>query len=490
MTTREGFYDRKEGFQQGLPCTATITPRTNVPAQTSDIFDVIVIGAGYAGLITCRDLCNSGFKVLLIEARDRIGGRTYTANIDGHLYEMGGTWVHWNQAHVWHTMHRYGMTELSSSAPRDIGCQRFTVSVDGKKTELSRHDEESIMQRGFEELFNIDGQSGRALMPYPHDPHHNPDIKAWEAISAAERIEKIKPILNEVELATLQASIGAISGNTMQNTGFFDLLRWWALSGYSAAGVFEFTETYKIAAGQSSFARIIFEEALATGNLRYTFDTVISTVEDSGTLVKATTLSETKWLAKRLVSTIPLNVLSQVQFNPPLPPKKLAATQKGHINFGAKVHLEAEGSDLRSWSGAAWPSKRVFACHGDGLTNAGKNTHIVCFGSNNEFAHPREDCKEFAAEVKQLMPMQINKVIWHNWLKDPFSRGTWCVFPPSYSFQYLEALRERHGNILFSSADWALGWRGFIDGAIEEGSRAAKQIIDELGFPKRIAGLL
>jgi hypothetical protein len=134
-------------------------------------------------------------------------------------------------------------------------------------------------------------------------------------------------------------------------------------------------------------------------------------VEDSGTLVKATTLSETKWLAKRLVSTIPLNVLSQVQFNPPLPPKKLAATQKGHINFGAKVHLEAEGSDLRSWSGAAWPSKRVFACHGDGLTNAGKNTHIVCFGSNNEFAHPREDCKEFAAEVKQLMPMQINKVV-------------------------------------------------------------------------------
>jgi hypothetical protein len=56
---------------------------------------------------------------------------------------MGGTWVHWNQAHVWHTMHRYGMTELSSSAPRDIGCQRFTVSVDGKKTELSRHDEVS-----------------------------------------------------------------------------------------------------------------------------------------------------------------------------------------------------------------------------------------------------------------------------------------------------------------------------------------------------------
>lgn len=248
-------------------------------------------------------------------------------------------------------------------------------------------------------------------MPYPHDPHHNPDIKAYEAMSAAERIENIKPILNEVELTTLKATIAAISGSTMENTGFFDLFRWWALSGYNAAGVVELTETYKIATGQSFFARKIFEEALSTGNLRYTFDTVISTVTESGALVKATTLSDTRWLAKRLVCTIPLNVLSQVQFDPPLPSTKLEATRKGHINFGAKVHLEAEGTDLRSWSGAAWPSKRVFACHGDGLTNAGKNTHIVSFGSNRESEHPREDSEEYAAEVKQLMPMKINKVV-------------------------------------------------------------------------------
>lgn len=48
-------------------------------------------------------------QVLLIEARDRIGGRTWTADIDGHMYEMGGTWIHWEQPHVYREMVRYNL---------------------------------------------------------------------------------------------------------------------------------------------------------------------------------------------------------------------------------------------------------------------------------------------------------------------------------------------------------------------------------------------
>ena len=59
------------------------------------------------------------------------------------------------------------------------------------------------------------------------------------------------------------------------------------------------------------------------------------------------------------------------------------------------------------------------------------------------------------------------------------------MFPPDFSFKHLDALRQRHGNVLFASSDWALGWRGFIDGAIEEGGRAAKIVSSELGLPHR-----
>ena len=57
--------------------------------------DVAIIGAGAAGLAAARTLEHSGLSVLILEARDRIGGRTFTANELGEEVEMGGTWVHW-----------------------------------------------------------------------------------------------------------------------------------------------------------------------------------------------------------------------------------------------------------------------------------------------------------------------------------------------------------------------------------------------------------
>ncbi|PYI03580.1 FAD/NAD(P)-binding domain-containing protein [Aspergillus sclerotiicarbonarius CBS 121057] len=488
MTTRDGCRYQKSGsFSKGLPCSAVIHPPGNIPGSLSDSFDVIVIGAGYAGLTATRDLCNLGYKVLLLEARDRIGGRTYTANVEGHLYEMGGTWVHWGQPHVYHEMHRYGQTRLLNSNDEEIGCQSFTACIDGATTSMSHHEEESIVGKAFEAFCNVDGRSGRRIIPYPHDPHHNPDVRYWETVSAAQRLDQVKHLLDDVQVATLQAFIAAISGNTMENTGFFDILRWWALCGYNVSGLYEYTETYKLAAGQSQFARCFFDEALATRNLRFSFRTPVTAIHDLGDRVTVFGASGQRWMAQRLVCTVPLNVLPQVKFSPAMPPVKAAACREGNVNLGAKVHLEVDGSDLRSWVAAIWPATHIFSCRGDGLTPGG-NTHLVSFGANHGLASPQENARQVISELKTIQHMDVHQVVWHNWLEDPFSRGFWCMFPPDYSFRYLYALRERHGNVFFASGDWAYGWRGFIDGAIEEGSRAAKDVADCLGARPSGAG--
>lgn len=54
------------------------------------------------------------------------------------------------------------------------------------------------------------------------------------------------------------------------------------------------------------------------------------------------------------------------------------------------------------------------------------------------------------------------------------------MYRPGFAFKYMNALRRREGNVFFASGDWALGWRGFIDGAIEEGTRVAYEIKNEL----------
>ncbi|WP_282452331.1 FAD-dependent oxidoreductase [Corynebacterium meridianum] len=64
---------------------------------------VIVIGAGFAGL-----------EVVIHEARDRIGGRAWTDTGLGRPLELGATWVHWHQPHVWTEITRYGAEIVAS----------------------------------------------------------------------------------------------------------------------------------------------------------------------------------------------------------------------------------------------------------------------------------------------------------------------------------------------------------------------------------------
>jgi phytoene dehydrogenase-like protein len=85
----------------------------------------------------------SGLKVLLVEARDRIGGRSWSSNIDGYPYEMGGTWVYWNQPNVWREIARYGLQdELEDSYDFSKGLNKFLLS-NAKGTQSISHDEEA-----------------------------------------------------------------------------------------------------------------------------------------------------------------------------------------------------------------------------------------------------------------------------------------------------------------------------------------------------------
>lgn len=80
--------------------------------------------------------------MLLLEARDRIGGRSWSSNIEGYPYEMGGTWVYWGQATVWREIARYSMQdELESSYDFSRGINKFFLASTGG-TQPFTHEEE------------------------------------------------------------------------------------------------------------------------------------------------------------------------------------------------------------------------------------------------------------------------------------------------------------------------------------------------------------
>ena len=82
-------------------------------------YDVIVVGGGFAGVTAARECALRGRSVLLLEARDRLGGRTWSADWEGTRIEYGGAWVHWHQPHTFSELTRAGLrVELSDDAQR------------------------------------------------------------------------------------------------------------------------------------------------------------------------------------------------------------------------------------------------------------------------------------------------------------------------------------------------------------------------------------
>ncbi|KAF2847292.1 monoamine oxidase N [Plenodomus tracheiphilus IPT5] len=497
MTSRDGYcWTPQGGLQAGVPTIGLISPPTNITNQEDIVYDVVIIGAGYCGLTAARDASLEGLKVLLLEGRDRIGGRSWSSNIGGYPFEMGGTWVHWGQSNTWREIMRYEMNkDVESSFDFSRGVNHFELNMeDSSSTTMSHDKEDELLASALNKFTNIDGVYGRKTIPLPHDTFHTPSALALDKISAQDRIDEIASTLTPQERVVLEASILLASGGTLATTSFHEFMHWWAMCGYTYQGWLDMLITWKFSTGQSSFAIKFFNEAVETGRCDYAFNTPIAHVHDKGSTVDVTTRDGRSFHALKAICTVPLNVLSDMHFTPPLSPGKLAAIKLGNINHTTKIHAELSNKDMRSWTGITFPHNELHYAIGDGTTPAG-NTHIVCFGGDNKPFHPEDDIPKTKHAITSLFhpkhyttasqpapqqPPTIERIVFHNWNKDEFSKGAWFFSPPGLLSGYLEDLRRRQGNVVFASSDWAVGWRSFIDGAIEEGGRAAREVRREV----------
>lgn len=422
-----------------------------------ELYDVVVVGAGFAGLTAARELSRQGLSVRIVEARDRIGGRTWTDHRLGRDLEIGGTWVHWTQPYVWAELKRYGLDTTPSPEP-----ERAYWWAGG-----SRH------EGGPDELMELIGgtnaafvQDARKYFPVPFSPMSRDDFKAIDHVSVQDRIREQFPAGAPRDILE---SFWALNFNgPLNNAALTQALRWVALTNGDWAVNFEACATYKIVGGTAALAAAMCGDSGA--GVEYGF--TVRQISDDGGAVSVHSTDGRTVSARTAVVTVPLHALRAVDFDPPLPRAKNEGISLGQVSRGTKAWIRLRGcrAPFVALGGADWPLNFFQAEYGiDG------DTIVVGFGPDASKIDV-EDAAAVQHQLARLVPdVDVVAVASHNWVADPLSGETWPMHATGFLSRYLPALQEAHGGVLFAGSDIANGWGGFIDGAIESGMESARQ---------------
>jgi monoamine oxidase len=417
--------------------------------------DVVVVGGGFAGVTAAREAARDGRSVLLLEGRDRLGGRTWTAPWNGHQIEYGGGWVHWHQPHTFSEITRAGLTVELSGDPDVtawyVGEERHTGPI---------AERDAIANRGW--LQFVDGVE-RSL-PNPHDPTLAIDqLARIDRLTIAQRVDELD--LDEEHRAVLWAELESLAHGPLDEAGAASVLRWHALSGYSLA----LTQYTGGRVTLTRGTRGLLEAIAGGGRYQTRLGTPVAAVRRRGDGVEVETRTGELLAAARAVVAVPLNTLAAIEFEPALSELKLEGIALGQASRGIKIFIHADGEPI--FQNAIRPG-HPFGYLDTEFMNGDGTQVMIGFGYDAAL-NDAADLPRVQGDLDRIIPgYRAVDASAHDWLADEFSRGTWAIHRPGWYSRYHEEMRRPEGPVLLAGSDLAAGWSGFIDGAIESGLRA------------------
>lgn len=161
-----------------------VTATAPSAAANAGPFDAIVVGAGYAGGTVARELSARGMNVLVLEARDRIGGRIEPGTLAGQHVELGGGWFGPGQNLVARELSRYSLTTRE-----DIHATRMVMPGPGGGFQShSPHEAGAKLNTLFADFY----AGSERYFERPYEPLHRKDLLASvDSLSLADRIAQL-----------------------------------------------------------------------------------------------------------------------------------------------------------------------------------------------------------------------------------------------------------------------------------------------------------
>jgi monoamine oxidase len=429
------------------------------PEESQQGIDVLVVGAGMAGLAAARQLQADGFKVLLLEGRNRIGGRTWTDHSwpNAHL-DLGASWIHGVRGNP--------ITGLA----RNFNVETLPTDYDSitlYDTAGRRLDDDKAEQiyNQFEELADAIEEIAEEL---------ENDISVEQAVNLALSDTRLTDQAKRALNYTLNAIIEQEMAADIAELSLFYLDEDEAFGGEDVLFPGGYDQLVNgLAEGLDIKLNQIVEQ--------------ISYGDDGVTVVT----QQAEFEADRVIITLPLGVLKQgtVTFSPRLPGWKQAAINNLRMGLLNKVYLRFDEvfweteTDLLGYISAEkgqWAEwLNIYKYTGQPILLA---FNAATYGRAIERLADEEIVAGAMATLRQIYGPDIpNPTAWliTRWASDPFAYGSYSFIPVGASSEDYDALAEPVAHRLFFAGEATnRDYPATVHGAFLSGIREAERIAD------------
>lgn len=447
--------------------------------------DVVVVGAGLAGLMTARQLMASGIDVLVVEARNRVGGRTFTKPAsDGTLIDMGGQWIGPTQQRI-------------AALAQALGLTTFPTYVHGQNIEY--HEGERHLYSGAIPMHDpvVSMQSIEAMLELNIMAREVPLDAPWTAENApvwdAQTVETwIQTHVEEGPTRTwLRLAVESVFAAEPCDISLLHLL-FYTHSAGSLNELISVTRGAQETRFHDGAQHVSQKMADALGQRVLLNAPAYAIIQheqgEPGVQVVCDALIVS---AQRVVIAIPPTLAGRLHYEPQLPAHRDQLTQRMPMGSIIKVHCiydrpfwreEGLSGQVASDSGPIRVTFDNSPEHGTpGVLMAFIDAAEARFWSRKSLAERRTAVLECLVRYFGEQAYTPREYIEQNWGEEAYSRGCYVAYMPTGVWTaYGEALRAPIGRIHWAGTETATIWNGYMDGALQSGERAATEILAAL----------
>lgn len=440
--------------------------------------DVVIVGAGFAGLSAADRLVSKGASVLVLEGRDRVGGRVLSGEVAGVRVDLGGTWVSRRHTAIRELAEKVGCTTV-----RQFADGRNTLWFGGKRRTY-KGSVPKLSPVALVNMARVQAALGKLAATIDVEaPWESPRAAEFDAVSLEEWLDRkrarsstraLMAVVSKVEFGCQPSDVSLLHVlRTIRAFGGLDHL----LDVKNGMQEERYVETTQ---------EIAIRLAGRLGDRVVTNAPVRRIAQDGSGITVATDSAQVE--AKYAIVTTATEHRADIDFEPALSEQAQGLTRSWGLGKLSKAYV---AYDRPFW--------RDQGLSGEGLTDTG--TVFITFDVSPDPAGPGIlmafcDPRVFDGHAPDVRRDQVVRqladlfgpeaadpidYIDHCWGTDSFAAGgPNPVVAPYASARYGSALADPHGRIHWAGTETAGEWTGSMNGAVLTGQRAAERVAEGL----------